>query len=276
MQPGTAVTLPGGALIGSRLEREAAFRPLTGRIEAQLAELACTGLPPPQRVSAMLATVLAHVGGHPASEKLAAGLNVSDRQFLVLAFALECGNDEQWRHVTCSRCQAKFDVGFRLSQLPVTPAGAGYPWAELCLAGRQVRVRLPTGDDEAGLAAMAPGPARRALALRCVVEIDGKSPDSELLDSFGEREIDAIDEALDAIAPQVATTLSATCTECGASQTMEFDVYQAFAFEAQPLYRDVHALASRYHWSEAQILRLPRERRRLYLDLIDRSNGMGH
>lgn len=276
MLPGTAVTLPGGALIGSRLEREAAFRPLTGRIEAQLAELAFSGLSRPQQVSAMLAAALAHVGGRPASEALAAGLSVPDRQFLMLAFALECGNDEQWRHVTCTRCQARFDVGFRLSQLPVTPAGAGYPWAELSLAGRPARLRLPTGDDEAGFGAMPPGPARRALALRCVAEIDGVPPDTEILGSFGEREIDAIDEALDAIAPQVAATLSTVCTECGAAQTLELDVYQTFVFETQPLYREVHRLASHYHWSEAQILRLPRERRRLYLDLIDRSDGMSH
>lgn len=276
MLPGTAVTLPGGALISERLEREAAFRPLTGRIEAQLAELARSDLTPPQRVSAMLATMLAHVGGHPASETLTAGLGVPDRQFLMLAFALECGNDEQWRHVTCARCHARFDVGFRLSQLPVTAAGAGYPWAELGLGGRQVRLRLPTGDDEAGIAAMAPAPARRALALHCVVAIDGMTPDREMLDAFGEWEIDAIDAALEAIAPQVATSLSTACTECGAAQTLELDAYRIFAFETQPLYREVHALASRYHWSEAQILQLPRERRRLYLDLIDRNDGMSH
>jgi hypothetical protein len=36
----------------------------------------------------------------------------------------------------------------------------------------------------------------------------------------------------------------------------------------------VHVLASTYHWSERQILGLPRSRRRLYLDLIDRSRGV--
>jgi hypothetical protein len=32
---------------------------------------------------------------------------------------------------------------------------------------------------------------------------------------------------------------------------------------------DVHRLASRYHWSEDQILRLPLHRRAAYLDLFE-------
>ncbi|MFL6646948.1 MAG: hypothetical protein ACJ8KO_03210, partial [Sulfurifustaceae bacterium] len=93
----TAITLPGGALIDGQLVRAAVFRPLTGRLEQQLAAVA--GLPSvPRRVSAVLATAFAHVGEHPMTEAAAARLSVSDRQFLMLAVALEFGEDQQWRH----------------------------------------------------------------------------------------------------------------------------------------------------------------------------------
>jgi len=36
----------------------------------------------------------------------------------------------------------------------------------------------------------------------------------------------------------------------------------------------VHTLAWYYHWSEAEILALPRARRQLYLSRIDRARGM--
>jgi hypothetical protein len=40
------------------------------------------------------------------------------------------------------------------------------------------------------------------------------------------------------------------------------------------LYDEVHTLAWHYHWSEAEILALPRVRRQLYLSRVDRARGM--
>jgi hypothetical protein len=36
------------------------------------------------------------------------------------------------------------------------------------------------------------------------------------------------------------------------------------------LYEEVHIIAMRYHWSEAEILRLPKRKRSIYLDIIAR------
>lgn len=271
----TAITLPGGALIDGQVVRAAMFRPLTGRLEQQLA--AAAELPSvPHRVSAVLATALAYIGKHPMTEAVAARLSVSDRQFLVLAVALEFGDDQQWRHLICSRCRARFDVGFRLSELPLTPAGDGYPFAETIVSGRRLRLRVPTGEDEAQIIELAPGDARRTLACRCVVAIDGDAPSDEALAALDDAAIDAIDAALDAVAPQLATVVSTACSECGTAHSLEIDPYRMPALDTEALYRDVHTLALRYHWSEAQCLRLPRDRRQIYVDLIDQSRGMNH
>jgi hypothetical protein len=39
------------------------------------------------------------------------------------------------------------------------------------------------------------------------------------------------------------------------------------------LYEEVHVLATHYHWSESDILALPRRKRLRYLDLIARQLG---
>jgi len=258
-------------LVGEKLAREAAFRPFTGRLEEQLAELAETpAATRPARVSALLAAVLAHVGGHPATPRLVAGLAVTDRMFLMLAFALEQADDQQWRHLECAKCRARFDIGFRLSELQVTEAGEGYPWTQIAVAGRRLALRVPTGEDEEHIAKIAPESARRALALRCVLSIDDAPPTAAALAALGEADIDTIDEALDALAPQLSTTLATACSECGAPQSLELDPYDVAVPQLHQLYGEVHALALRYHWSEAQILRLPQERRRLYLEFLDR------
>jgi len=40
--------------------------------------------------------------------------------------------------------------------------------------------------------------------------------------------------------------------------------------DAWRLYEEIHVMALHYHWSEAQILALPRNRRQRYLALIAR------
>jgi hypothetical protein len=271
----TAVTLPGGALINGQLVRTATFRPLTGRMEQRLAALA--ELPSiPHRVSGTLAVVLEPLGDEVVTPAVAAGLSVSDRQFLMLALALETGEDQQWRHLTCTACNAHFDIGFRLSEVPLTLSGEGYPWVETEIAGRHMRLRVPTGEDEAVVAELPAEEALQCVARRCVVSIDGVAPTPTVLADLDDAAIEAIDAALDAMAPQLGTLLSTACNECGAPHAFDIDPYRAMDISASALYHEVHELAMRYHWSEAQCLRLPRSRRRMYIDLIEQSLSASH
>lgn len=255
--------------------RAAEFRPLTGRMEQQIAAFASHSSIS-DRVSGILAVALEHIGNQAVTRDMAAGLSVADRQFLMLALALQMGSDQQWRHLTCAACGARFDIGFRLSEIPLTPGGENYPWAEEHISGRCLRLRAPTGEDEACVTDLGPDAALREIALRCVVAIDGEPPTSAALDQFSDSDIDRIDAALEEVAPQLGSTLSTACSECGAPHAFDIDPYAVVDTDAADLYREVHALALRYHWSEAQCLRLPRSRRRMYLDLINQSFGAEH
>lgn len=68
--------------------------------------------------------------------------------------------------------------------------------------------------------------------------------------------------------------LGSQCNACSAEIVTPFDV-QAFVLAeltsaARGLLDQVHIIACSYHWSEAEILALPRSRRLAYLDRIDR------
>ncbi|SPF40925.1 conserved hypothetical protein [Syntrophobacter sp. SbD1] len=83
----------------------------------------------------------------------------------------------------------------------------------------------------------------------------------------------AIDEVMDSFDPLLAFHVSVACPHCGFSSKVYPDLVGS-ALERlsrcqRVLIEDVHCLASRYHWSEREILDLPEWRRRTYLDLIE-------
>ena len=83
-----------------------------------------------------------------------------------------------------------------------------------------------------------------------------------------EADLAHIDAALEAASPEVADSVTAQCPECGRQEQVRVDPL-TFAFPRRDeVLREVHLLASGYHWSEREILALPLARRRTYADLI--------
>lgn len=81
-------------------------------------------------------------------------------------------------------------------------------------------------------------------------------------------------EALERALSGLDIQLGSQCSACSAEIVSPFDV-QAFVLgevtaSAHSLLDQVHRIARVYHWSETEILSLPRNRRLAYLDRIDR------
>jgi hypothetical protein len=138
------------------------------------------------------------------------------------------------------------------------------------LSGHRITARLPHGSDQvhwrdtkADLAAM---------ATRLIESVDGHVPDPgwrvppDWLDELG--------AALAECDPLTVLQLNATCPNCGHANLIDFDIedllLRLLADEQNDLLDDVHALAAAYHWSEADICALPRQRRRAYRERISR------
>jgi len=177
--------------------------------------------------------------------------------------------DEFQAVFVCPACGAKMDVSFRTSDVPVESRPQTGPFHVLKLRetqpyGRTVRFRLPTGGDQEALLGTDPEVAVGVLMDRCLLD-DGGVPLS-----LEERQ--AVAEAMEQMAPQVELELDLTCPDCSRPFVAPFDT-TAFFFDemrmnAGRLLREVHTLAFYYHWSEADILRLRRDRRREYLALL--------
>lgn len=266
------INLPGGLTLDGKVERRVGFRPLTGRIEQSLVE--ARDLPDrPAYVTAALGEVVERIGETPAEPAVLDELCVADRQFLMLRLGALLNGEQLWLKVECGYCGSPFDVELRRDRLPVKKAGTGYPTVSLRLADDELEARVPTGADQESICGLSDEAALRRLMQRCILSVNGKSPKPRFAESLGPEEIGALDQALDEIAPAVCDRLLVTCPECDRGQQAEIDHYDHAGVNAIVFYHEIHTLASRYHWSEAEILSLPRGRRRRYLDMIERSAG---
>ncbi len=265
--------LPGGLWRDGERLRDSAFRPATGAVELAVAESTSRPEPPPRRVTAVLAEVLEHIGGRPAEPRDVRALAVGDRQFLMRQLGALLGFEEIWLTATCSQCDAPFDFPIAPATLPVKAAAEGFPFVEVDTSLGRRRFRVPTGEDQEAVTDMADeGTAVRRLVGLCAVPAEDEKYAPG--DGFTDDDIAGIDAALEEVAPEVATTALAACPECGHSGEVYIAPAVWMDLGAGTIFDDIHTLASTYHWSEADILALPRDRRYRYLRMIERDAGV--
>jgi hypothetical protein len=188
----------------------------------------------------------------------------ADRDRILAAIYLETFGRRVDSTVHCTRCGNLFDLNFRLDELARTLDQNASKIARTAGPGifespAGFRFRLPTAAEEMEAARLAPASAEKWLAERCLLE--------------GSSDFESLQAALEDAAPALDLELDAHCPECNAAQTVRFDV-QSFLLNAilqgrQKLWRDLHRIASAYHWSRQEILAMPRGERRELADLIE-------
>jgi hypothetical protein len=172
---------------------------------------------------------------------------------------------------SCPACDADVDIDadldLVLSSLP--PADADY--AEQYVAeddGCEARYRLPTTADL--LAAADSDDPAGCIAERCVASIRQNGTAVALADA-PPRLLGCVSEQMATADPAADIRLRVSCPECGTEWSARLDITAIFDAEltgaAWAILREVDELASRYGWSEQQILALSPTRRRTYLGL---------
>ena len=146
--------------------------------------------------------------------------------------------------VCCERIEADVDLD---PLLAAESYDASIDWNGACLP-----LRAPSSID---VARAAQGGGSTALAKACTGGI--------------EADADAVAEALGAARPLLNVELEFLCAACGAPFRARFDIGAYFWTEielmAEGMLDEIHALASAYHWSEADILAMDAGRRNAYL-----------
>lgn len=198
-------------------------------------------------------------------------LTLSETDRLLAAVYRSLYGDEVECRVNCRECRTPFELSFTLTDMwealtEATPEDEallsdleGPDEGGVFILGR-LRFRLPTVEDVAAVAGLAPEAMASALRARCVLEEDA---------ALGE---EVLDRAMTLAGPTLDTDLDGVCPECGAEQPVAFRIdeflFAALRREAALLTREVHELARAYRWSRREILEMPRAERRQYAGLV--------
>ena len=216
-----AVELPGGLFVGNKVYKQALFEPLTGSLEARIAEIAERKLSDLQRITEILGCAV-RLGADPQKDsRLVQHLCLGDRQYLMLCLARLMGGDKVWIHVRCGRCANLFDLQLQRSQVPVKIGGNGYPFAEINTQGMLLRFRIPNGIDELHIRTQSVDRAIHTLLVRCFIPNHAQDDGEEIINKLKPEDIARIDQALDEIAPDVGSQVETTCPECSGRQLVE-------------------------------------------------------
>ena len=137
----------------------------------------------------------------------------------------------------------------------------------------EINFRLPNSSD-LGTLVLGEDVAtqKRSLVRRCVLNAT-RAGQPTAADQLPENVIGSLSERMSELDPQGDVQLALTCPQCSHQWQAPLDIVSFIWSEihawAMRLLRDVHVLASRYGWSEAEILALSPWRRQAYLELIE-------
>ncbi|MEO1226057.1 MAG: hypothetical protein AAFX92_17695 [Pseudomonadota bacterium] len=258
------MTLPGGIMRDGQRLRDYRFKTLTGGDELAIAEAFAADDGVPRRITAVLTAALDTLGGTPATIDDVRALAVGDRQFLMQQLVALLDAETGWMTADCQHCGEPFDFAMRFGDLPCKSAGEGFPFSSV----NGATYRAPTGADQEALADVGGDGSAAQRSLVALCRVDGAMPvDVGHLD---EADLARIDAALEAVSPEAVTETSLDCPSCGRTCTVDLGIDAMPLPRPDTLYQEVHRIASIYHWSEGEILALPRQRRQRYLALIAR------
>ena len=173
---------------------------------------------------------------------------------------------------TCPGCQERLELACRVDDLRVAPAGEVEEVLSLHVAGYEVRFRLPNSLDLAAVASQADvATIRRRMLDRCLLTALYQSA-QQSSDQLPGEVVEAIAERMAQADPQADIQLLLACSQCGQQWQAAFDIESFFWSEinawANRTLHEVHTLALRYGWREADILAMSPWRRQFYLNMV--------
>jgi hypothetical protein len=280
--PETKVALPNGYWEAGACLRNAWVREIPEGDEELDDELGASALAS-ERTSALLARCVSRLGESDCSgTDLVRSLSLGDREALLLHIRRITFGERMDCVLRCPDCSERVECELRVADLLLPAAEHRQRWHEETLTadglGFRVRFRIPTAADlEAAIYGAPAGPevvARTVLA-GCVEWV---RPEQEV----GGADLAAAGWPADLVAqlnariaeldPQAEISLQLTCPACGQTFASSLDTADYLLRERETrerrIYEEVHQLALAYHWSEGEILGMPRRRRRLYLDML--------
>ena len=243
----------------------------------------------PAWISKLLTHILAKLGdenldNNPNALQKVHELCVADRQFILLQWRLNQSPDSEWLTAQCLQCDAFYNFPMDWRALPIKSAAPQFPVVKVAVSFGSVDVRVPNGGDQEFIARWlmeasidnkiqkSPEDISLALARRLIIaETPKRAAEIGLL--LTADDVNAIELAVESIAPELADRITLECPECGSTHEVILDLYRSLLKPVNHLLDDVHHLAVNYHWSETEILAMPNQRRLAYLQRLEKEKG---
>ena len=169
----------------------------------------------------------------------------------------------------CRECGEELELELSLGELSdLQKASDHLDEIAVEISGRAITLRKASASDQAEWSTLVYDDEYQAAA-----GIVTRLADEDVLpDRLGKRDLEAIEQALDEADPLVNLGCRVDCPVCETANDREVDLFET---AVQMLERQqeqaivmVHRIASRYHWSEQEIFRVPERRRQQYLELL--------
>jgi len=196
-----------------------------------------------------------------------------DRRLRSLLHVVRETHDDRLRwtaRCTNEACGHDMDLELGVSRLLSTPEPAErFSWSPA--PGCELELRFPTGLDQIQWRVSAADADEQGVHLRVasslVCRVNGQPPASDW--TLPPQWLPALDAAFREHDVLTAMDLQVLCPWCGEESALEPDVeglaLSRLAAEQRRVLEEIHQLASAYHWTEADILALPRQRRSFYI-----------
>lgn len=171
----------------------------------------------------------------------------------------------------CPQCGQQIELDFRVSDIRAPHARPQHV-CEVTGAGGVRRFRVPTSADLLAIEGERDVPAAERQLLARLWEAPDAERETVQAPEWIAQVGDAVAKAIAEADAQAEVLLDLSCPSCGRRTEETFDIAAHLWCEldhwARAMLRKVHALASRYGWSEDCILGMGTARRQAYLCLI--------
>ena len=206
------------------------------------------------------------------STQALAELALGERNKNLLGLRQQLYGSKLQAYIECGECGEALDLEFSIDEIDLFSTTKIPDIHTVSNANLNFRVRLPNSNDLHALADLKNiEDGRRLLFSRCVMEVQRDSFEITI-NELSENELDELEKIISEIDPRMEIVFDLRCPQCshtwqspleiGTFVWSEYDVY------ARQLLEQVHTLASRYAWSESEILSMSEQRRQYYLQRI--------
>lgn len=219
-------------------------------------------------VTSLLAACVADADGRAVDADETWDWTLNQRLQALIAMRLASGDAAIELQATCTQCGETMELGLDLQTFAGDPVPPRFGWRDE--NGAELALRLPSGRDLQRW--MRDGvQSHETFAISLIEAVAGQPVDAgqPALPAW----LSALDDAFEAHDPLTALRLQTRCPACAHDNTIACDLeallLAGFARTQASLLDDVLRLATAFHWSEAEILALPRWRRSHYLRQLD-------